>query len=186
MCRSPPATPTRAPPCATTAPERSSTATPTTSWPPTWHPVRSRGSRPCRRADAPHRLVGTSWAADVESRAMWVGRWRRSTTPHHSAGGRGVRMGAGSAPDRWADAAVALERHAEGEGVLVPDLAGDRGDGHLGVAEQVRRQCHPPAGEVGERWLADQVAEACGEGGAGHIDLGGQLGDRPPVSGCLV
>ena len=32
-------TPTRAPPCATTEPARTSTDTPTTSSPPTWHPA---------------------------------------------------------------------------------------------------------------------------------------------------
>ena len=53
--RSPPATPTRAPPCGMTEPARTWTATPTTSWPPTWLPApdpayvsrgRSRGRRP--------------------------------------------------------------------------------------------------------------------------------------------
>src|SRR5215469_201819 len=38
MFRSPPGTPTRAPRCATTEPARTSTATPTTSSPPTWPP----------------------------------------------------------------------------------------------------------------------------------------------------
>jgi integrase/recombinase XerD len=37
--KSPPATPTHAPPCATTEPARTSTATPTTSSPPTWPPA---------------------------------------------------------------------------------------------------------------------------------------------------
>src|SRR6266508_3609754 len=47
-CRSPPATPTRAPPCAMTTPATTSTATPTTSSPPTWRPAPD--SRTCRRA----------------------------------------------------------------------------------------------------------------------------------------
>ena len=37
--RSPPVTPIRAPRCATTGPARTSTASPTTSWPPTWPPA---------------------------------------------------------------------------------------------------------------------------------------------------
>jgi integrase len=37
--RSPPATPTREPPCATTEPARTSTAIPTTPWPRTWPPA---------------------------------------------------------------------------------------------------------------------------------------------------
>jgi len=37
--RSPPATPTRAPRCATTEPAKTLTGTRTTSWPPTWHPA---------------------------------------------------------------------------------------------------------------------------------------------------
>jgi site-specific recombinase XerD len=47
--RSPPATPTHAPPCVMTEPVRTSTATPTTSWPPTWPPAPDRaypGGRP--------------------------------------------------------------------------------------------------------------------------------------------
>ncbi len=39
MSRSTPATPIHAPPCVTTAPARTSTATPTTSSPPTWPPA---------------------------------------------------------------------------------------------------------------------------------------------------
>jgi len=39
MCRSPPGTPIRAPRCDTTGPARTSTATRTTSWPPTWRPA---------------------------------------------------------------------------------------------------------------------------------------------------
>jgi site-specific recombinase XerD len=45
---SPPATPTPAPPCVTTEPARISTATPTTSWPPTWPPEPEPPRRPCR------------------------------------------------------------------------------------------------------------------------------------------
>ena len=40
--RSPPVTPTHAPPCGTTGPARTSTATPTTSSPPTWPPAPDR------------------------------------------------------------------------------------------------------------------------------------------------
>ncbi|MEU9828177.1 tyrosine-type recombinase/integrase [Micromonospora chersina] len=43
-------TPTREPPCATTEPERTSTATPTTSSPRTWPPGHSQRSRLCRCA----------------------------------------------------------------------------------------------------------------------------------------
>ncbi|WP_405101185.1 tyrosine-type recombinase/integrase [Micromonospora sp. NBC_01412] len=39
---------TREPPCATTGPARTSTGTPTTSWPRTWPPGRSQRSRLCR------------------------------------------------------------------------------------------------------------------------------------------
>jgi hypothetical protein len=44
--RSPPATPTREPRCVTTGPARTSTATPTTSWPPTWPPAPDRDRLP--------------------------------------------------------------------------------------------------------------------------------------------
>jgi integrase/recombinase XerD len=50
MSRSLPATPTRAPRCVTTEPARTSTATPTTSWPPTWPPEPD-----CDRAGIAHR-----------------------------------------------------------------------------------------------------------------------------------
>src|SRR5215469_15973680 len=50
MSRSPPATPTRAPQCATTGPAQTWTATPTTSSPPTWH-------RPLDRASCLLRLM---------------------------------------------------------------------------------------------------------------------------------
>src|SRR6266700_6917574 len=54
MSRSPPATPTRAPPCARTGPARTSTATPTTSPPPTWlpEPDQISGTRRCRADDS--------------------------------------------------------------------------------------------------------------------------------------
>lgn len=44
-CRSPPGTPIRAPPCATTGPATTSTDTPTTSSPPTWPPPRDNPNR---------------------------------------------------------------------------------------------------------------------------------------------
>ncbi len=55
-CRSPPATPTRAPRCGTTGSATTSTATRTTSWPPTWHLARdpacaSRGLYPREASD---------------------------------------------------------------------------------------------------------------------------------------
>jgi integrase/recombinase XerD len=55
-CRSPPATPTHAPRCGTTGPATTSTATRTTSWPPTWHLARdpacaSRGLYPREASD---------------------------------------------------------------------------------------------------------------------------------------
>ena len=34
--------------------------------------------------------------------------------------------------------------------------------------------------------IVDQAGEARGKGGAGHADLGGQRGDRPPVGGIVV
>ena len=48
--RSPPATPTRAPPCVTTGPARTSTATRTTSWPPTWPPAPNQPGPPASSA----------------------------------------------------------------------------------------------------------------------------------------
>jgi hypothetical protein len=59
--RSPPATPTRAPRCGTTGPATTSTATRTTSWPPTWLPVPdearvSRCSYPGKRPTLPRRV----------------------------------------------------------------------------------------------------------------------------------
>jgi integrase/recombinase XerD len=54
--RSPPGTPTRAPRCDMTGPARTSTATPTTSWPPTWPPApdRPRVPRATSTGDARH------------------------------------------------------------------------------------------------------------------------------------
>jgi integrase/recombinase XerD len=43
-----PATPTLAPPCATTEPATTSTDAPTTSSPPSWHPAPDRRPRSCR------------------------------------------------------------------------------------------------------------------------------------------
>jgi hypothetical protein len=60
MCRSPPGTPTRAPPCATTGRGRTSTGTPTTSSPPAWH----RG--PDRRAGQP-RCLADEWMARCDT-----------------------------------------------------------------------------------------------------------------------
>jgi len=65
--RSPPGTPTRAPRCATTGPARTSTATPTTSLPLTWHPVPDRPLASCgitrRRRPALPRPVRLTQAA---------------------------------------------------------------------------------------------------------------------------
>src|SRR5262249_34553463 len=54
--RSPPATPTRAPRCATTGPARTSTGTRTTSSPPTWPPGPER--RPASPADRNQEDIG--------------------------------------------------------------------------------------------------------------------------------
>jgi hypothetical protein len=58
--RSPLGTPTRAPRCVTTGPARILTATRTTSWPPTWPPVRDQPAFPEARAlgDARHCRIG--------------------------------------------------------------------------------------------------------------------------------
>jgi hypothetical protein len=50
MSRSPPVTPTRARPCATTVPARTWTATRTTSSPPTWPPAHDPVAYPAPKA----------------------------------------------------------------------------------------------------------------------------------------
>jgi hypothetical protein len=62
--RSPPATPTRAPPCGMTGPARTWTATPTTSWPPTWPPApeRTRVSRSLARETS---CIADEWVSCV-------------------------------------------------------------------------------------------------------------------------
>lgn len=72
-----------------------------------------------------------------------------------------------------------LEGGGEGEGAAAADLAGDGGEGVVGVARPVGGEGEPPAGEVGHRGFADEPGEAAGERGPGDAGLLGEPGDGP-------
>ena len=67
--RSPPATPIRAPQCAMSGPARTSIATRTTSWPPTWPPAHDRDRLDIADERAPS-MVTWSWAVVVSCAAF--------------------------------------------------------------------------------------------------------------------
>jgi hypothetical protein len=58
-------------------------------------------------------------------------------------------------------------------------------DAGAGLAEQIRCDGQPPPGEVGQRWLAGQGAEAAGEGCPGQSGLLGEGLDGPGVRGVV-
>jgi len=60
---------------------------------------------------------------------------------------------------------LALKRLAKGGLRLITEQPCNRLHAHL-VLQQARRPQHPPAGQVGQRWLADQFGETGGEGRA--------------------
>ena len=84
----PPATPTRGPRCGTTGPAATSTAIPTTSWPPTWHPAHdpacatrdlqlAGGVRYCRNEGVAHSASYASLGMLIPGSVGPVSRWQR-------------------------------------------------------------------------------------------------------------
>jgi len=97
-------------------------------------------------------------------------------------------------PPRFRRPAIRSRRHADpalerlGERGLrvVADALRDLGDAGGGRLEQAARLLHPPARQVRQRRLLDELREPRGKGGARHSDLRRERLDGPVGFGLLV
>jgi hypothetical protein len=111
---------------------------------------------------------------------------RRAGRPAPARGEPGSGGRRGQAVLLGAHAEDALGRRAEGVRAAVADLAGDRTDRRVRLAQQVRREGETPVGEERHRWLPHQLGEPAGQRRPGDTGRLGQGGNRPVVRGVVV